>query len=545
MTKGLMRLAAIAASGAAFLVLTGCGGASPDDGYSGPAPEAYDRGGDAPGLMGGAAPTARRGDGSGLLGGPSGDASMAPIPNPADLTKAERRRWYGRKYDHLPEPKGRRAGAPTASGQLLSRRKADGTLQVSMRPIANPEDMTPAERRRVYGYRYAPRAETQAAPRRRFVAAPVAAPAPRPVPARPVVAARPVTAAAPAAKPAAPLKTAPKVAIPAPAAKLTPGQQLGAAVRPEVMKGAVLTVPEGLAKGEAAKVSLSLPATLLDVIKREAAKFGLGKAARKAEVSATLTGAGYEITPNAAQTQTLKAGEAARFDWDVKPGAGDKAPLKATIDGTLTGDRKARTAFSLGTLEQAVATPVAEVKKAAKGFKLPSLSMPRLSLKALALPGKPVVDLPVVGKTASEKVVGAGIALLALLAVLGMARSASAGRARAERRRKFRTMQDYGRVEPEPEAAPAPAHEPSADHSPYVNPMLAAAGGAAAGAAVTHAVHEHQDDHAAEEPVREHHAEPEPAAAADHGHVEPVAHEDHGPAEAPAAHDHHREPEHV
>jgi len=513
MTKGLMRLTAIAVSGATFLVLTGCGGAQPDDGfygYDGSSPSTRQSDGPGPELMG-EAPLPPASDRSGLLGGPASDVAMSPIPNPGDLSRADRVRYYGHKYDHLPEPKaGRRATAPGSAPryELTQRRKADGTLEISMRPIANPEDMSAAERRRVYGYRYAPRAVTSPAPRRSWraeparpavVARPVARPAApvavKPAP-KPVAVTPPkAVAAAPLVKPAAPLKTAPKAAAPVIAPKLTPAQQLSAAVRPEVMQGAVLTVPDAVTKGQEGKVSLSLPATLLDVIKREAGKLGLGKAARKAEVSATLTGDGYEITPNAAQTQKLKAGEAARFDWTVKPGAGDKAPLKATVDGTLTGDRKAKTSFSLGALEQAIAAPIADVKKAAKGFHLPALS-----LKALSIPGLPVVDLPVVGKTASEKLVGAGIALLALLAVIGMARGAAAKRARAERRRKFRTLHDYGRVDPDPDLTPA---QPA-----YVNPMVAAAAGAAAGAAVTHAVHESQDKTAdADHP----HREPEPA----------------------------------
>lgn len=584
MTNNFKRLAMIAVSGAAFMALTGCGVASPDDGYQGPPAGAYDRGdAGAPDLMG-AGPAPRASDGTGLLGGPAAEATMAPIPNPGDLSKADRVRFYGHKYDHLPEPKaGRRAAAPSAAPgyQLMSRRKADGTLEVSMRPIANPEDMTPAERRRIYGYRYAPRAETSQTPRRSW--RPAAAPKPKPavVAAKPAPAVKPASkpvvvappkpvAAAPVIKPVAPLKPAtppPAVAV---APKATPAQQLSAAVRPEVMQGAVLTVPETVTKGQEGKVSLSLPASLMDVIKREAAKLGFGKAAKKAEVSATLTGEGYEITPNAAQTQKLKAGEAARFDWNVKPGAGEKAPLKATVDGTLTGDRKSKTSFSLGTLEQAVAAPVAEVKKAAKGFKLPSFDFPKLSLKALSIPGVPTVDLPVLGKTSSDKLVGAGIALLALLLVIGMARGAAANRARAERRRKFRTMTDYGRAEPEAEPAPAKAPEPHVEHQSYVNPMLAAAAGAAVGAAATHVAHETHDAHEAHaapeaheaHPAPEPHAEPvshETHAVADH-HEAPVAHDDHGHApeahaapEVHAAEDHgheghahdHREPEHA
>lgn len=553
MLNGLGRLSACVASGVAFLALTGCGGGQPDDGYAGPPPAAYDRGSSAPVLMG-STPSERPAADAGLAGGLG--AGMAPIPNPGDLSKAERVQYYGHKYDHLPEPKGPRAKGDAAAPAypLIVRRRADGSLEISMRPIANPEDMSAAERRRVYGNRYAPRPTVGWSPRRLWSgdAAPKpaakVAPAPKVVaaPAKPVVL-KPVAAApakpvvaAPAPKPVAPLATAPVVAAAsiapaaAPAPKLTPGEQLSAAVRPEVMKGAVLTVPEGLAKGDESKVSLALPANLMDVIKREAAKLGLGGAAKKAEVSASLKGDGYEITPDGAQTQALKAGEAARFDWNVKPGAGDKAPLKATVDGTLTGDKKAQTTFSLASLEQAVTPVIEDAKAAAKGFKFPSLS-----LKSLAIPGMKPVTLPGIGTVQSEKLVAAGLALLALLLVIAMARNASAARGRSERRRKFRTMQDSGHLEPDHEPAHAPVSQP------YVNPMIAAAGGAVVGAAVAHAAHD--DHHGHDAHGHDSHA---PDAHGHDAHAADGHHDDHGHApDHGHGHDahpvaHHPEPAH-
>ena len=101
-----------------------------------------------------------------LAGGPP-DASMAAIPNPENLPLDERRRIYGNKYDHLSYKPlhGQQAhGSSPPAGQLRSWRDAEGKLVVAMRPIANPEDMTAAERRRVYGKRYAPR--PSAAPKR-------------------------------------------------------------------------------------------------------------------------------------------------------------------------------------------------------------------------------------------------------------------------------------------------------------------------------------------------------------------------------------------
>ncbi|MCE3290722.1 MAG: stalk-specific protein, partial [Caulobacter sp.] len=585
--------AAYAASCAALLGLTGCGGSAPDDGYGGPGPSSYEES-RAPGeLMGGKAPPPA----DGLAGGPA-VRGMAAIPNPENLPLEERRRIYGNKYDHLkyrPLPgsgdyaqsggrgaggKGSRApGAP-----LRSYRNADGILVVHNAPIANPEDMSPAERRRVYGKRYAPRPQSgarrdwtvwkpkpKARPAPRVAAAPAYRPAPAPKAVAPKPAPKVAVAPAPkvAVKPApAPVKVAPPVAVakaaPAPAPVIKPAAlppvakapvapavdpkmaALSTAVSAEAIKGATLTVPDALAQGQEANVTLSLPVSLLDVIQKEAAKLGLTKAARKSDVSATLTGEGYTITPNAAQTQSLKKGEAATFNWQVKPGDGEKTPLKATVEGALKGQKGAPRTFSIATLEQVVANAVESGESQAKklGFNLDKLAFPFI---------KPI--------TIGDTVIPPGattagiIAFLIALILLAMARAGSGRRAREERRRKFRTMTDYGRAEPE--AAPEPAHQP-------VNPMLAAAGGAAVGAgaaAMTFGAHEDDHGHAEASPeahghdahghdahAADHHSDTAPMtfhsedshdAHADHGHAAP-AHDDHGhDAQAPAADDDH------
>jgi hypothetical protein len=634
--------AAYAVSGVALLGLTGCGGSAPDDGYGGPGPSAYEESRGSGELMGGKAPPPPPADG--LAGGPA-VRGMAAIPNPENLPLEERRRIYGNKYDHLkyrPLPgagdyakAGGGKGAKTPGAPLRSYRNADGILVVHNAPIANPEDMSPAERRRIYGKRYAPR--PQSGPRRDWTiwkpkpkAKPAprvaAAPAYRPAPA-PKVAAAP--APRPAVKPApAPVKVAPPVAVakaaPAPAPVIKPAAlppvakapaappvdpkmaALSTAVSAEAIKGATLTVPDALAQGQESKVTLSLPVNLLDVIQKEAAKLGLTKAARKSDVSATLTGEGYTITPNAAQTQSLKKGEAATFNWQVKPGDGEKTPLKATVEGALKGQKGAPKTFSIATLEQVVANAVESGESQAKklGFNLDKLAIP--GLKPIKI-GDTVI--PPGATTAGI------IAFVIALILLAMARAGSSRRAREERRRKYRTMTDYGRAEPEPASEP--------DHQP-VNPMLAAAGGAALGAgaaamtfghhdddhghaeashdaqghdaqghdAQAHEAHGHeahgQDAHGHDAQAADHHSDnapmtfhsedshdvPADQGHGDHGHAAP-AHDDHGhaaPAEAhghddhghaadhghdaethghddhgQAAHDdhHHREPEHA
>ena len=594
---------AYAVSCVALLGLTGCGGSAPDDGYGGPPPSSYEGSQGSGELMGGKAPPPPPADG--LAGGPA-VRGMAAIPNPENLPLDERRRVYGNKYDHLkyrplpaagdyaqaePAKGGKGSKAPTTA--LRSYRNAQGIWVVHNDPIANPEDMTAAERRRIYGKRYAPR--PQSSPRRDWtvskprpkakapaVAAAPAYKAPAPKAAAPKLASKVVAAAKPApqapkavVKPApAPVKVAPPVvakAAPAPAPAIKPAvlppvaqapaaapakaidpkmAALSTAVSAEAIKGATLAVPDTLAKGEESKVTLSLPVNLLDVIQKEAAKLGLTKAAKKSEVSATLTGDGYTITPNAAQTQALKKGEAATFNWQVKPGEGEKSPLKATVDGALKGQKGAPKTFSIATLEQVVANAVETTGSQAKklGFNLDKLAIP--GLKPIKI-GETVI--PPGATTAGI------IAFVIALILLAMARAGSGRRARDERRRKFRTMTDYDRVEPEA--------TPEKDHHP-VNPMMAAAGGAAAGAAaMTFAASTEDDHHAA--PVADghvhqdhghdapHDAHPAPAETAhavpahdDHAHVAPDAahghdgHDDHGHAGDAHHEDHAHGPDH-
>ncbi|MFD1190437.1 hypothetical protein ACFQ27_07580, partial [Phenylobacterium conjunctum] len=109
----------------------------------------------------GGAPTS---DNSGLAGGPGASATTSANLPPAANSN------------------------PKYVMRLVTYRRADGVLVTAMRPIKNPEDMTAAERRQVYGNRYAPRARVTAHSHS------ASAPASHAAPVR--------VAAAPAAKPA-------------------------------------------------------------------------------------------------------------------------------------------------------------------------------------------------------------------------------------------------------------------------------------------------------------------------------------------------------
>jgi hypothetical protein len=540
------RLAALATSATAVLLLAGCSGGEPVD----TPPPASDYhadanypGTDTPDLMGAApAPDASQAQ-DGLLGGPAGYQTGGHV--------AER---------PLPPPSQHNA-------HLKTWRRPDGTLVTAMRPIANPKGASRIEQPR--------RAHTQ--PHRVYAsipAKPVVHPAPKPAPAAkpPVIAnAKPITpktvAPAPApiqaakpVQPAAPLAKPPVVAavpvVPAKPAPAKPGkpasklEQLQAAVAPEATAGAVLAAGESLSKNQPGQVTLSLPVTLGDRIKEEAAKLGLGKAARKTSAYANLEGQGYEITPNGRQTAVVKPGEPTTFAWQVKPGPEAKGQIRSQFGVELNGTKQPQ-GFALGEISKRVFTLPEKAKKSFGDFKLEGLN------------GK--ISLPGVGDVSTKTALGVALVLLALIILVGVSRNAAAARRRAERQRKYRTLTDYGRNEMEYED-PKPA---SANVS-YVNPFVAAAGGAAVGAVAASAFAHRDDNHGHDghghdahghQPFADHgadhghtaHAEahPEPHAPAEHvAYVNPMVaaaaapdHDDHGdhdhPPQAPAAHDDH------
>lgn len=550
LTKWMLR----GAAATVLLTVAGCSG--PTSHEVSPPPDAYTQA-PPPELMG-AAPGAA--DDTGLMGGPGGARQIAPASRPAS------------RY----------------ADRLVTYRRADGVLVTAMRPVPNPEDMSARERRLVYGGRYAPRAHVSSGTRARHaeaaqayyapakprpaVAAKPAVAAARPAPvAKPVIAAKPVVAAAPkvveqakpapAPKPVPALAKAPQPSFPATGLAVPADPKLAklqTAVGGEVASGSKLTVPEAVTKGQAGQVSLSLPQTLLATIQREAAKLGLTKAAKKAEVTATLSGTGYEITPNGPQTAKLKTGEAAAFNWQVKPGAGERGPLKADVDARLTGIKPPMT-FSLASIEQALAALMPEAPAKKKGFDLSGL------LSKLTIPGMKDVAVPGVGRVPSNKVVAGALVLAALALLIALARGASENRRRAERRRKFRTMTETGTSHVEPEE----------HHGGLAAPLAAAAAGAAVAGAIAshhhdeghgdahgdhgHDAHAAHDDHAAAHDDHGHAADDDHghgdahAAHDDHGHA--AAHDDHGHAahddHGHAAHDdhghdaHHKEPEHA
>jgi hypothetical protein len=283
------------------------------------------------------------------------------------------------------------------------------------------------------------------------------------------VAARPVPV--PTAHVAPPPPIPHPVAAPAgPPSKLA---QMQAVVGPAVAQGSQLSVSPDVAQGKPGGVSLSLPANLLDLLRGEAVKLGLRHAARHADVSATLSGDGYAVTPAAKQTQALQPGQPAKFSWQVTPGLNATGPLRAQVDASLKGQGAPRL-LSLATLQSAASQAAAQAEQTAGGLHMPSLSHLLDSLfghkTAVAPTVAPAPDssavgplhertFPIIGRLSVRAQVAAFLAFLAILILLLIQRNVSEQKRAAERRR-YRSMKsdaykpmDLDSAEPPPAGA--------------------------------------------------------------------------------------------
>ncbi|MFN3524346.1 MAG: hypothetical protein ACK4YQ_19035 [Phenylobacterium sp.] len=319
-----------------------------------------------------------------------------------------------------PPAPGAEGGAPASA--TIRFRRPDGVVVSTMETI--PDEPAPAAapaaqpRPRVTG-----RLRSDGSVKVAGVA-PVVRPAPPPVTAIP-----PVAPAPPPAPPAGEVAKAPEtpfvhdLPLPPPADPTLAALQ-GALVGAEGV-GARLQVPPSTAKGLPGVVELRLPAGLLSRLRAEAAKLGLGEAARTAEVTAELNGAGYTIDPASPQTSSLASDEEMVFNWRVTPGASGEAsqPLKAGAEIALTGDGAARR-FSVAALEQTPA-PAAEPAPAASSA----------------------------GQTQAKWALAVILVLMAALVLAGVWRThKERRRAEAERRQRERAAAAFAEPTPPPTA---------------------------------------------------------------------------------------------
>lgn len=359
------------------------------------------------------------------------------------------------------------AGAPPQDQPPPPQAYGSNAYDAGMDPIPNPEDLPPDARARVYGHRY-----DEARHHRRdhgvsAQAAPAEAAAAEPAPrhthtshiwawrnpghaARHTHALRGQQSPRHAQAAPAPAKPAPSV----PAAQTPPAGSasrdhlaaLQAALSAPVADGSGFVIAEDIAAGKPGAVTLSLPADLFSRIRDQANKAGLGKAARRLDVTASLSGAGYVIAPAAAQTlQPPPAGAPAAqtlaFTWQVQPQAGAGGPIKAVVVAHLLG-AGAPQAVPLLALERPVkaAEPApAPTEDATNPFNLHLGDM----------------DLPGLGKVPVSSIL-AVLVLILVVAVLVAAARHTAERDRQERR-KARAAARAALAAEEAEAAAAAA----------------------------------------------------------------------------------------
>lgn len=243
--------------------------------------------------------------------------------------------------------------------------QSSGPVIIAMAPIPNPPE-APRRSRRV-------RQRAETAPSYRYVepARPRAAAPARPAYQSGTVQPRATAKAAPAPAPAAKVAPkgtvakvapAPKIAKPAPAPKLgaAPALKTAPGAAPEgnvtsplgdratrlaalemslaeaVAKGAKLTVP-ALTANTPADVTLTLPAEFADTVRDEAAKNELSDAAAAVNITSVLSGEGFTVTPDAAQSQPLVAGAPTEFHWSVTSATPDEKALHADVGADLIG----------------------------------------------------------------------------------------------------------------------------------------------------------------------------------------------------------------
>ena len=317
------------------------------------------------------------------IAGCDGPPSEETTPPPAPMANAE---------PTAPPPAPDLAGGPPEAPPPPVEAPVE---TATMAPIPNPEDMSPDQRAAIYGHRYDAPAEVAYRPRfhhhrihRAYYLA-AAAGGLRHAHAR----LAPSSVAA-RLKPAVP---APAPQPPAATAKLGDRLlQLQAKLQGPAGQLAVFKVADDVAAGKPGAVTLTLPANLLDQLRSEAAKLDLTQSASRVDFSAILAGDGYDITPAAEQTQHVKTGAPQTFTWQVAPRAGAATgALRASAAAELIGAGATHT-VPLLSLEQAVKTPDASASGATDaagatadnsgGVKLPGVGqVPMGYLAAIAI----------------------------------------------------------------------------------------------------------------------------------------------------------------
>ncbi|MDB5438192.1 MAG: stalk-specific protein [Caulobacteraceae bacterium] len=188
-----------------------------------------------------------------------------------------------------------------------------------------------------------------------------------------------------------------------------------------VAAGASLTHAAPAVPDQPHTVTLALPADFFSVLRREAAKLGLGRKARAADLVATLKGQNYEITPGGPQTVHLAPGKAPSFTWAVKPQKGATGQLSASVEAILNG-QGAPARLSLGQIDHRFTDLADQAAVQASGA--------AAALHVFDIPNVGTINLPGLGDAPSGLIVAGLIVLFLVILIIAMIRAA------AERRRQ-------------------------------------------------------------------------------------------------------------
>ncbi len=133
---------------------------------------------------------------------------------------------------------------------------------------------------------------------------------------------------------------------------------LQSALAGAVARGGRLDAPSHFDAGRTVEVSLTLPADFVQTLQADAAQQGLGDAAASVNMTSTLSGDGYVVTPDQPQSLPLALGQPIVFHWKVTPQAAGQGnvqaggPIQASVSADLLSQGRS---LPLGTLKAATA----------------------------------------------------------------------------------------------------------------------------------------------------------------------------------------------
>ncbi len=248
--------------------------------------------------------------------------TMAPIPNPPETAPAHQfHRPFHASAAYVPSRRPHRVHGPSHVTRTQASRAAPASHARTAPAHVPPHAAGPVASRHAPTSPAVPAHSTVAPAARRTPAAHGATP--------------------PTANSATGNKAAAKGAAAAgsPAAGGDRGARLGAlqtTLKVAVAKSAVLTAPD-LKPGQAADVTLALPADFAATVRDAAAKQGLADAAASVNMTALLAGDGYAVAPDETQSQPLTVGQPTEFHWTVTAQPGARGPLHADMGADLLG----------------------------------------------------------------------------------------------------------------------------------------------------------------------------------------------------------------